>query len=50
MLDLVFIWWYCGYQNQKKALLRADPSYLKLENSEWLDLTDKENPDFVYTR
>ena len=49
LADLVFIWWYCRRQNQKKAAVRADPQYRKLENQEWLDLTDKENPEFVYT-
>ncbi|MCJ1239140.1 hypothetical protein MMC14_007133 [Varicellaria rhodocarpa] len=49
LIDLVFIWWYFRHQNQKKAAIRAQPSYTKLENQEWLDLTDKENPEFVYT-
>ncbi|MCJ1397863.1 hypothetical protein MMC11_001059 [Xylographa trunciseda] len=49
LADLVFIWWYCRYQNKKKAAVRADPSYTKLENQEWLDLTDRENPEFTYT-
>jgi len=49
LVDLVFIWWYCRHQNRKKALLRAQPTYRKLENQEWLDLTDRENPEFVYT-
>ena len=49
LVDLVFIWWYCRHQNRKKALLRAKPDYRKLENQEWLDLTDRENPEFVYT-
>ncbi|CAD0041738.1 unnamed protein product [Aureobasidium pullulans] len=25
------------------------PDYVKAENQEWLDLTDRENPEFVYT-
>jgi ACS family allantoate permease-like MFS transporter len=29
--------------------LRAQPEYVKLENQEWLDLTDRENPEFVYS-
>jgi len=49
LIDLLFIWWYCRYQNKKKADVRAHPTYMKLENQEWLDLTDKENPEFVYT-
>ena len=47
--DMLFIWWYCRRQNTKKALSRSQPGYRKLENQEWLDLTDKENPEFVYT-
>lgn len=42
LIDLVFIWWYCQRQNKKKAAVRAQPGYTKLENQEWLDLTDKE--------
>jgi len=48
LLDLVFIWWYCRSQNRSKTRERAVPSYIKLENQQWLDLTDKENPEFVY--
>ncbi|ETN45003.1 uncharacterized protein HMPREF1541_09879 [Cyphellophora europaea CBS 101466] len=47
--DIVFIWWYCKRQNRKKAAIRAEPGYTKQENSEWLDLTDRENPEFTYT-
>jgi len=49
LVDLVFIWWYCRYQNRKKEKIRAEPDYAKLENQEWMDLTDTENPEFVYT-
>ncbi|EXJ56793.1 hypothetical protein A1O7_07137 [Cladophialophora yegresii CBS 114405] len=49
LLDLAFIWWYCRRQNRKKEAQRAEPGYVKLENQEWLDLTDKENPEFVYS-
>ncbi|KAL8933976.1 MAG: hypothetical protein Q9216_006129 [Gyalolechia sp. 2 TL-2023] len=49
LCDLLFIYWYCKHQNKKKAAIRAKPDYLKLENQEWLDLTDRENPEFVYT-
>ena len=48
LIDLMFIWWYCRHQNRKKAAVRAQPEYRKLENQEWLDLTDKENPEFIY--
>jgi ACS family allantoate permease-like MFS transporter len=46
---MLFIYWYCKRQNAKKVGLRAHPEYVKLENQEWLDLTDRENPEFVYT-
>lgn len=49
IVDLLFIYWYCQNQNKKKAAFRAQPGYMKLENQEWLDLTDKENPEFMYT-
>ncbi|KAF2436073.1 putative MFS allantoate transporter [Tothia fuscella] len=49
LVDLVFIWWYCRRQNGKKAEVRARDGYTKLENQEWLDLTDQENPEFTYT-
>lgn len=49
LLDLLFIYSYCVRQNEKKAKIRAEPDYVKLENQEWLDLTDKENPEFIYT-
>ncbi|QYS98616.1 MFS domain-containing protein [Trichoderma simmonsii] len=49
LVDLVFIWWYYRRQNLKKSLLRADPSYTRIENQEFLDMTDKENPEFNYS-
>lgn len=49
LIDIYFIWWYCRLQNKKRAAIRASPSYVRLENQEWLDLTDRENPEFIYT-
>lgn len=46
---MAFIYGYCRWQNAKKAKARATPGYVKLENQEFLDLTDRENPEFVYT-
>ncbi|THW87072.1 putative MFS allantoate transporter [Aureobasidium pullulans] len=43
------IYFYCRYQNKLKAHIRSQPGYVKLENQEFLDLTDKENPEFIYT-
>lgn len=49
LLDLAFIYWWTKKQNAKKAAIREMPGYTKLESQEFLDLTDKENPEFVYT-
>ncbi|GFP51967.1 uncharacterized transporter C417.10 [Trichoderma asperellum] len=49
LVDLVFIWSYYRRQNAKKRLVRADPSYTKIENQEFLDLTDRENAEFSYS-
>ncbi|KAK5138019.1 hypothetical protein LTR08_005816 [Meristemomyces frigidus] len=46
---MAFIYTYSKRQNSKKAMLRAHSQYVRLENQEWLDLTDRENPEFVYT-
>ncbi|KAF2721898.1 MFS transporter [Polychaeton citri CBS 116435] len=49
LMDLLLIYWYCKRQNNKKAAIRAQPDYIKAENQEFLDLTDRENPEFIYT-
>ncbi|KAI9751504.1 MAG: hypothetical protein M4579_006040 [Chaenotheca gracillima] len=49
LVDLAYIYFYYVRQNKKKATFRAQPHYNKLENQSFLDLTDKENPEFVYT-
>ena len=49
LLDMLFIYLYCRHQNKKKATVRQQPGYVKLENQEFLDLTDRENPEFNYT-
>ena len=41
LLDLGFLYWYCKRQNRKKAAFRAQPGYTKVENIEWLDMTDR---------
>lgn len=48
-VDMLFIHWYTKRRNAQKAALRAAPDYVKRKNIEWMDLTDRENPDFVYT-
>lgn len=40
LLDLAVIYWYCCRENRKKAALRAQPGYVRLENSEFMDLTE----------
>lgn len=49
IVDMLYIYWYCKRQNKLKEAVRSQEGYSKLENQEWLDLTDKENPEFVYT-
>ncbi len=49
LVDLGFIHWYYRRLNRKKAEERSRPDYVTVENVEWLDLTDRENPEFVYT-
>lgn len=46
---MLFIYLWSRSQNAKKAKVRSMPGYVKLENQEFLDLTDRENPEFVYT-
>ena len=48
VVDLCFLYWHLNRSNKRKAVKRADPLYKKLGNQEFLDLTDKENPEFVY--
>ncbi|KAJ5902703.1 Major facilitator superfamily domain general substrate transporter [Penicillium taxi] len=45
---LIFIFWWYQKENKRKLLLQAQPEYMRLENQEFLDLTDRENPDFMY--
>ncbi|KUI70414.1 hypothetical protein VM1G_05791 [Cytospora mali] len=49
LLDVCFIYCWCRYQNKKKAAIRAQPGYVKIEGQEFYDLTDRENPEFVYS-
>ncbi|KAH8655874.1 major facilitator superfamily transporter allantoate [Xylariales sp. PMI_506] len=49
VLDIMFIYFWCKKQNAKKAVLRAAPGYQKLDGQEFLDLTDGENPEFIYS-
>jgi ACS family allantoate permease-like MFS transporter len=49
IVDLLFILWYYKHLNKKNAAIRAAPGYRKLDKQEFLDLTDRENHEFVYT-
>jgi ACS family allantoate permease-like MFS transporter len=49
LLDIFFIYGWCRWQNKKKAEIRAQPGYQKLEGQEFYDLTDGENPEFIYS-
>jgi ACS family allantoate permease-like MFS transporter len=49
VIDLLLIHFYYKKMNKKNALARTAPGYKKLDKQEFLDLTDKENPEFVYT-
>jgi len=49
LIDLGLIYFWLKRQNAKKAAHRALPDYQKIANQEFLDLTDRENPEFVYT-
>jgi ACS family allantoate permease-like MFS transporter len=49
LVDLAFIFLYFRRMNKKNEAVRAEPGYTKLDKQEFLDLTDKENPEFVYT-
>ncbi|KAI1389769.1 MFS general substrate transporter [Hypoxylon trugodes] len=46
---LIFINFWCRHQNKAKATIRASPGYAKVDGQEFLDLTDRENPEFIYT-
>ncbi|KAJ5261336.1 MFS allantoate transporter [Penicillium angulare] len=46
---MLFIWWWYNKENRRKEGIRSEPNYTRLENQEWLDLTDRENHDFIYT-
>ncbi|ESZ89986.1 MFS allantoate transporter [Sclerotinia borealis F-4128] len=47
--DVAFISWYYNRMNKKNEAIRAAPGYRKLDKQEFLDLTDKENHEFVYS-
>ena len=49
ILDLLFIYIWYRWQNRRKLAQRSAPGYTKIKNQEFLDLTDRENAEFVYS-
>lgn len=49
LLDMLFIYFWCRRENARKARVRAEPGYRKIDGQEFYDLTDRENPEFVYS-
>ncbi|KAI0439111.1 major facilitator superfamily transporter allantoate [Xylaria telfairii] len=47
-LTMIFIYFWCKRQNLAKASIRTGPGYSKIEGQEFMDLTDRENPEFTY--
>ncbi|KAJ1561693.1 hypothetical protein HK405_003137 [Cladochytrium tenue] len=47
-VDVVFIYFWYRRLNAKKAAERAAPGYVKIVGQEFYDLTDGENPEFVF--
>ena len=48
-LDLIFIVGYYKRQNRLKSARRSAPGYVRMENVEFMDLTDMENHELEYT-
>jgi len=49
IVNFVFMHWWCKRQNRLKAAIRNSPGYVRLENHGWKDMTDRENPEFIYS-
>ncbi|KAH8899236.1 major facilitator superfamily transporter allantoate, partial [Thozetella sp. PMI_491] len=49
LADIVFLYFWYRRQNRKKEEAKAQPGYQKLQGGEFYDLTDRENPEFVYS-
>ncbi|KAI0479661.1 major facilitator superfamily transporter allantoate [Xylaria cf. heliscus] len=47
-LIMIFTYFWCRRQNIAKASIRTAPGYSKIEGQEFMDLTDRENPEFIY--
>ncbi|CAJ2502856.1 Uu.00g102500.m01.CDS01 [Anthostomella pinea] len=46
---LIFIYFWCRRQNSIKATIRGGLGHGKVEGQEFMDLTDRENPEFIYS-
>ena len=49
VVDVLFIYVWCKRENRRKAKIREEPGYTKIDGQEFYDLTDRENPEFVYS-
>ncbi|KAI1179163.1 major facilitator superfamily transporter allantoate [Nemania sp. FL0916] len=49
LLAQLSIYFWCRRQNAIKASIRAAPGYTKIDGQEFMDLTDRENPEFIYS-
>lgn len=49
LIDMLFIYFWCRRENARKAAIRAEPGYSRVEGQEFFDLTDRENPEFIYS-
>lgn len=45
---MLFVYWWYVKENARKAEITSRPDYVRLQNQAFLDLTDRENMDFVY--
>ncbi|KAJ5527882.1 hypothetical protein N7513_012041 [Penicillium frequentans] len=48
MCIMLFVYWWYVKENRRKEEIRSRPDYVRLQNQGFLDLTDRENMDFVY--
>ncbi|KAJ5233001.1 hypothetical protein N7468_005957 [Penicillium chermesinum] len=46
---MLFVFWWYQKENKRKLVIQAGPDFVRLENQEFLDLTDRENPSFMYS-
>lgn len=48
MVDMLLLFSYLAWQNRQKEMKRQRHGYVKQDGVEFWDLTDRENPEFVY--